>query len=285
MSDEAADGNEGSRAEERPAEDGDVDGERDRRSSLKELADSVSDRSATGRAPDPDLNLADEGDSPGDAFEWPEVEADRDPQGEPVAAVDGASNVLVLGPLTGAHGDRNCVELLEGAGHGPRNLLFVTSTRTVAERWTTWRQYADGRPANLCVLSVGERTRGAAGSSVTTTRGGPETIRTETVSDASDLTRLGIAINRLLKEWEPNRYPTSVCLHSLTELLQYTDPQRLFRFIHILQGRLDSLDAVAHYHLYPDAHDDRTVAVFRTLFDTVVRVTEDGRLEVESTSD
>ncbi|WP_313694760.1 DUF7504 family protein [Halorarum halobium] len=263
-----------------------VGSEDETRASLAELADSVSNRSRKESSPVPSLNLSDSGTAAGDSFEWVQSGDDRtSPPTDPTTDVGDESNVLVLGPLTGADHDRHCTNLLSSGTTTPENVLFVTLTRTATERWNTWRRYTDEQPANLCVLSVGERTRGATRSSVTTANAGSGTIRTETLSDASDLTRLGIKINKLLKEWSDSPGQSRLCLHSLTELLQYTDPQRLFRFVHVLQGRVDSLDATAHYHLYPDAHDDQTVAVFRTLFDTVARVTEGGELVVESGSD
>jgi hypothetical protein len=135
----------------------------------------------------------------------------------------------------------------------------------------------------MAVVTLGEDTRGGGTSTTISMQNGPDAITIETVSDPSDLTRLGITLNRLLSEIATPEERTTVCVHSLTSLLQYVEPRRLFRFLHIFRGKLESLDAVAHYHLDPEAHDNQTVGVFTSLFDTVVRITDDGDLEVVST--
>jgi hypothetical protein len=101
------------------------------------------------------------------------------------------------------------------------------------------------------------------------------------VGDPSDLTRLGITVSRLLAESDGEEPPVA-CVHSLTELLQYVDRRRLFRFLHLLKNRIDSVEANAHYHMDPSAHDPQVVSVFESLFDVVVRVEENGDLALVS---
>lgn len=67
---------------------------------------------------------------------------------------------------------------------------------------------------------------------------------------------------------------------TLTARLQYADLQRGYRFVHTVNGRLGPTDGLAHYHLDPAAHDDRTVTAHRPLFDVVVGVDCDGSGEL-----
>jgi hypothetical protein len=92
----------------------------------------------------------------------------------------------------------------------------------------------------------------------------------KTMSDPSDLTDLGITISSFLSEWDSNDNQTVACFHSLTSLLQYADPQRVFRFLHVLTEKFDSSEVVAHYHMDPSAHDQQTINTLTPLFDASV---------------
>jgi len=96
------------------------------------------------------------------------------------------------------------------------------------------------------------------------------TTAVETISDPGDLIGLGIAISKYLSNWEGSPNQTVVCFHSLTPLLQYGNLQRVFRFLHVLTGPLKSIDAVAHFHLDPHAHDEQTINTLSQLFDVIV---------------
>jgi hypothetical protein len=52
-------------------------------------------------------------------------------------------------------------------------------------------------------------------------------------------------------------------------LLHYVELERVYRFLHVLSGRLRSVEARA-YLLAPDAHDAQTVAVLQTLMDDTI---------------
>lgn len=191
-------------------------------------------------------------------------EAGRDSVSPEVPGRD-ASNVLVLGPLSGC--ERQCVEHLTAFASTQVNALFVSVSQSVDERLEAWQHHAGGYPANAALVTIGARSQAGGSSAVIETRAGPDRITVDAVSDPADLTRLGITLTRRLEEWETNPYPTVVCLHSLTELLQYVELRRLFRFVHVLQNTLKRVDGMAHFHLDPEAHGERTVRLFQTLVD------------------
>jgi hypothetical protein len=194
-------------------------------------------------------------------------------------AVTGAADVLVLCAGYGERCDRQCVNLLSPPGG--TNVLTVTTTRS-ADRWLgMWQRFSSRTPERMVIVSLGEDPATTATSTTVSTPDGPKTLEIEALHDL-DLTRLGITISRSLSEVGASATRTSVCVHSLTTLLQYVEPERLFRFLQILRGRVRSAGALAHYHLNPDAHDERTVRTFESLFDVVVEVTETGDLDVVS---
>ncbi len=81
--------------------------------------------------------------------------------------------------------------------------------------------------------------------------------------------------------WAKNQNQTVICFHSLTALIQYADLQRVFRFLHVLTARIDLIDAVAHFHMDPGAHDAQTRNTLVQLFDAVINIGEDGEQTIK----
>lgn len=99
------------------------------------------------------------------------------------------------------------------------------------------------------------------------------TVRTEFVDSPGNLTDLGVTLTERLETSDDRDSRTVLCCQSLTVLLQYSEDDEVFQFIHTLTGHLDRFDATGHFHLHERAHDDETVAAFRSLFDRVRRGT------------
>jgi hypothetical protein len=196
------------------------------------------------------------------------------------SGVAAASNILLLSPSLDSHDDEACLDLLTVTDPTEENVLSVTFTQSATDRIDLWDAHVDERPARAGIISVGEITRSASADITSTQRPvGPLTI--ETVSDPDDLTDLGITVNTFLSEWGDDDNQTVACFHSLTPLLQDADLQRVFRFLHVLTGRLETSDAVAHYHMDPSAHDQQTISTLRPLFDAIVDLDEDGEWNIQ----
>jgi len=207
-----------------------------------------------------------------------------------VTRIEAPANVLLLEPSLGATTDGVCTDLLAGtvrSGSRSTNVLVVTLTRSPAARVRAWETHAGSAfPAEGAIVAVDNDTTpptpsGASDPSdpSTPTDGetdasaptGPSIAR---VASPGDLTNLGIATSERLSEMSASDEPGLVCFHSLTTLLQYADPQRVFRFVHTLGGRARSCGAITHYHLDPTAHDPATVATLEPLFDVAVDLAE-----------
>ncbi|MDX1747537.1 MAG: hypothetical protein R3324_16505, partial [Halobacteriales archaeon] len=140
-------------------------------------------------------------------------------------------------------------------------------------------------PANLLIVRIGGRSRsarrrGESRGKITADDFGTDPV-IETVSDPADLTGMGIALNRALEAWTPTANQTIVCFHTLTMLLQYVDTERVYRFLHVVTSQLAEEGALAHVHVDPRAHDPRTLSRIATLFDAVIRTTEEGSIAVD----
>jgi len=178
-----------------------------------------------------------------------------------------AETVLLLTPGSKDECDRACARQLHVPGSEREAVIFVTLTETPDQRVRVLKRYAKRPPARLGVICTGESRRGGALRE--------QGIAIRTVENPDDLARLGVGISDALSSWADD-YPTTVCFHSLTALLQFVDLSRVFRFVYTLSGRVAASGAHAHFHLDPNAHDDQTVATLRPLFDEVHRVDDDG---------
>jgi len=146
-----------------------------------------------------------------------------------------------------------------------QHVLTVAYDRPPEAIVDEWRASHGSLPASLAIVApTGDEppARASLPADVHVTRVEPD-----------DLTGIGIAVGRYLDRWDG---PATVCLDSLTTLLGHTEEDRAFRFLHTLTGRFVAADAAGHVHLDPATQDERTVATLATLFDTVVRHTDDG---------
>jgi hypothetical protein len=109
----------------------------------------------------------------------------------------------------------------------------------------------------------------------------PGNMTVNTVSSPSDLTGLGMHISEQLSEWDGDGNRIVLDFDSLTTLLEYAPRESVFKFMHVLKGRVDSADAVAHYHMDPAAHEPQEISTFKSLMDAVIEV-EDGEWSVAS---
>ena len=174
------------------------------------------------------------------------------------------SRVLVLESADEDTGAVPCVTALGRDGSTEQHVLHIAFEQSPAEVVDDWRTSHGDLPASLAVIAP---TAEEPGGSL------PADVHVTHVA-ADDLTGVGIAVGRYLDRWDGES--TTVCLDSLTALLDRVEEDRAFRFLHTLTGRFVAADAAGHVHLDPTTQDDRTVATLATLFDTIVRRGDEG---------
>lgn len=197
-----------------------------------------------------------------------------DENGPDLSQLDGASNILLLAPSLGSHGTDAGLELLTRTPAEKTNILTITYIESPSEFVQRWTGRAGTNPSRGGVVGVG-----ASEESVDN-----PAWAVRTVENPSDLTGVGIELSELLSGManaaDDDEHIT-VCFNSITSLLQYADVQRAFRFLHVVTGRVKTVDAVGHYHIDPDAHDQQTMATLKGLFDAVVEIDEDGNWDIQ----
>jgi hypothetical protein len=182
------------------------------------------------------------------------------------SSVEEATDVLLLDPTDGPDApDGTCGTLLDDEVHrvGELRIVFGDDGRDVGPASGTGRN-----PARHGLIAVGDEVRSA------TATDGPDfsgAIAVDAVPDPGDLQRISLSVSEFIERWD-HLDRIVLCFDSLTDLLDHNQPDAAFRFVHILTNRLDSADAVAHYHLDPTAHDETVADTFGSIFDTVERV-------------
>lgn len=189
----------------------------------------------------------------------------------------GANNLFLLAPALGSGLDAACMGLLSVAPPERTNMLCVTSVRTPDEWLEAWSAHVGSRfPAQTAFVNIGGETRAAAERTRAAAEAIDGTVTVSTVSSPSNLTQIGVEISRQLADWESGDARVVFCFDSLTTLLQYTDIATVFRFLHQLTGHLRAVNAVAHYHMDPTAHEQQDLNRLKTLFDAIVEPDDRG---------
>lgn len=104
----------------------------------------------------------------------------------------------------------------------------------------------------------------------------------EYVSSAADLTGIGIGVSEQLRRFVENDIEqVRMGFHSLSTLLMYVELETVFRFVHVLSGRVDGIDGLGVFAIDPTTHEESTVNTLKQLFDGMIEVRDaDGTEEI-----
>lgn len=192
-----------------------------------------------------------------------------------VADLDGASNVLVLSSAVDSTARASYFDALLPSRPASIDLLAIDYRRTPDACLDEWNRHLGATPDRSTLVITDETPRSAAAT--VSPQYGSNTV--VTVENPADLTGIGITMSEYLTEH--GGADTLVSFDSLTALLQYVELQRAFRFLHVITSRIRTVDAFAHYHMDPDAHDRKPIATLASLFDAVAEF-DDGEWSVQT---
>lgn len=116
-------------------------------------------------------------------------------------------------------------------------------------------------------------------------QGGPSPFDSEMVeyvSSPADLTGIGIGVSEQLRRTAEADYRrTRVGFYSLSTLLMYAELETVFRFLHVLTGRIESIEGLGMFAIDPTTHDRSTINTLKQLYDGVIELrAESDTLEV-----
>ncbi len=176
------------------------------------------------------------------------------------------TNVLVMAPSISEAKQTACLDLqaVDSAAH--HNVLHITYSGVPGELVDQWRDHYGELPARMGIVAVGGQPGQTAGNDSIA-----ENVFV-TSANPNDVTGLGMRLNNYLNDHDEDSQLV-VCFDSVTEMLQFEDLQPVFKFLHMFAGQLRDADAVAHFHLDPGAHDNKTINRLKPLFDDAIDVT------------
>lgn len=183
------------------------------------------------------------------------------------------SATLVVGELPREYYASFCDDMLGDSAAGPRCRLRVTTDEVsdLAKRVESGPSAAAGRPQTQHVVTSFD-TRSATSASAIAREHEPVTH----VDDAS-LAALGVTISREIEKFEElndglEPAELRVCFDSLLPLIKEFGEEQVFKFLHILTGRIRSTSGMGHFHLQVES-DDLVVDKFAEIFDAVIELT------------
>ncbi|WP_411967267.1 hypothetical protein [Haloferax sp. YSSS75] len=263
--------------EESLTDDGSVSSESSRRTSLSDLADAV-------RGKRPERNGRPTGGQSPSTWESTGAETDSfdaDVELAPGSAavldrVEDETNLLLVGPSDCSMTHVLCERLMEPDPSSTTHRQLVVSVDTPPEEQRDILRAIrrESVESQVLVDAQSYAPRNAVDDY-------DDAVTVRTVSTPRDLRRIGILTTKVLTEWTDVRRAGSVCFYTLSALLDAVDDvERVFRFVHILQGRVRASGARAHFYLDPTRHDEQTIRTFFSLFDTIVEYDAEGSLRI-----
>jgi hypothetical protein len=125
------------------------------------------------------------------------------------------------------------------------------------------RESFDDLPSALDVVEIGDGEPTVGPDSL------PSGV-TVRAAEPADLTAVAVHANEFLTRARDTGDRVFVWYDSITDVLDHVGRSAVFRSLHRLSVRTWGVGGTGYYWLSPDEHDDRTWAVFGSLFDAVV---------------
>lgn len=177
----------------------------------------------------------------------------------PVGELD-AGTFLLSGPAMSGKYQLLVDLVVEGFEHGDA-ALFVTTNEGAA-------YVADDigrRPEALGFVDCASEPQGVGND--------PPVDRIKYVSSPADLTGIGIGVSELLGSFgDAGIDRVRIAFYSLSTLLMYSEVETVFRFMHVLSGRIDSIGGLGFFAVDPTAHDESVINTLKQVFDGIVEL-------------
>ncbi|SHL65809.1 helix-turn-helix transcriptional regulator [Haladaptatus paucihalophilus] len=183
--------------------------------------------------------------------------------------LQGASNVLVLAPLT-PDGNRAHMELVASTRPENVSLAAVTYTQPPGQWLGDWERSVGRSPREVRFIHASGMAQSETYDEQTS-----NTVTTEVV-DPTDPMEIIVPLSDRLKEWSNGETQPVVSVQTLTVLLEYVDFDTAFRYLHILTHRIQAAGGIGYFQMDPDIHDPETTNTLKTLFDVVVEISDNG---------
>jgi KaiC/GvpD/RAD55 family RecA-like ATPase len=104
------------------------------------------------------------------------------------------------------------------------------------------------------------------------------------VSSPVDLTGVGVRVGQLMDDsGQTGNCGAILCIDSVSTMLMYSNLQSVFRFLHVMAGRVSMRKQLGVYVMDEGMHDGPTIATLKQLFNAVLQVkVEDDRTYIRA---
>jgi len=180
-----------------------------------------------------------------------------------IGGIDGGTNIMLIGPPM--CGKEALLNSIMSGGLRSGDAVILVETRV------------PGRDALLKLKpQVGARVgivdcvTKALGVNVA------DTASIRHISSPVDLTGVGVRVSQFADEFghaEADSY--RLCIDSLSTMLMYSSLQTVYRFMHVIAGRVAMQRDLGVYVVDENMHDAQTIATLKQLFNAVLQVKND----------
>ncbi len=180
------------------------------------------------------------------------------------------ASILVVGSVRPDHRRDTCRRLLgRGAEKARRRVLISTTSET--NQLAKLADDADSETLSMISYDAQARTTAASRST-------SDSSISSSPTEVDALADLGLAISRAIDSFEHDAdglepAELRVGVDSVLPLLEEYGRKRIFKFLHLTNGRTRDVSGMVHYHL-PVERTAKIVPVLSPLFDVVVELRE-----------
>lgn len=184
------------------------------------------------------------------------------------APVLDAQNVLLVGPPMSGKYELFHRLLAEWTAEP----VVISTGRTAENVRSDYEEITDGAGNDVTVIDCVSREQGETVE---------DTARTKYVDSAGDLTDVGVKFTNVVEELDDDS-DHAVGLNSISELLMYWDPERIYQFVRVLSSQATGQNWPFVATVGSTAHDEATLHTLYEPFDRIVetRVDDDREFRV-----
>jgi len=104
-----------------------------------------------------------------------------------------------------------------------------------------------------------------------------DTDEVKYASSAGDLTGIGMKLSGIMQEFyhDPDVEAAGIGLHSLSAMLMYADLRRVYQFVHVITGRIESSGFVGAFALNTVPGDTEALGRLKGLFDGLIETRDE----------
>lgn len=185
---------------------------------------------------------------------------------DPVRASE--AHLVISRPSDGG-ADAYCRDHLSPDGLAEPAPIIVLTDGDVADRLSG--SGARGKRGVVVAMDDDLRGTASAGAAAGDGEGRPATVLT-----SDDLGEVGGTVDGYLTAWSDSGYRPTVCVDSLTGLVERASIQGAYRFLYVLRHRIEDTGGDLHVHADPSEHDEEILRTFFSVFDRVVAFDDGG---------